>query len=242
MEFLQIMPIRDALFLAFPKSRGRKLEVYLTPIGRKVCLRHGTSDVMCLQNVFLDQEYETPFSVDPKVLIDGGANIGLTTLYFSQKFPKAKIIAIEPEPSNFEILKKNCGDLPGVVLVNAALWPTERTLVIQDSSVEKWAFSVAEGSNLSSSELVKAITIPELLRKYNLEYIDILKLDIEGAERELFKEGAESWLGAVGQIIIELHDRLKPGCAFAFYSKITQYPFDQTTKADNVFVNLRITA
>jgi FkbM family methyltransferase len=236
------MSIRDALFLSFPKSVGRKLEVYLRPVERKVCLRHGTSDVMCLQNVFLDQEYETPFPADPKVVIDGGANIGLTTLYFSQKFPKAKIIAIEPEPSNFEMLKKNCGDLPGVVLVNAALWPTERTLVIQDASVEKWAFSVGEGSSLSNSESVKAITIPELLRKYDLEYIDILKLDIEGAERELFKEGAESWLGDVGQIIIELHDRLRPGCAFAFYSKIIQYPFDQATKADNVFVNLRITA
>jgi hypothetical protein len=72
-----------------------------------------------------------------------------------------------------------------------------------------------------------------------VEHIDILKLDIEGAERELFNLGAEAWLGAVGQIIIELHDRFVPGCAFAFYAKIANYPFVQSVRADNVFINFR---
>lgn len=239
MNFRRIMSTRDALLLAFPKPKGREFGIHLTPIGRKVFIRHGTSDIMCLQNVFLDREYDTPFPVDPKVIIDGGANIGLTTLYFRQKFPEAKVIAIEPESSNFRMLRKNCAGLTNVYLLNAALWPTERSLVIRDSTAEKWAFSVIEDSDPSNAESVKAVTIPDLMRKFNLKFVDVLKLDIEGAERELFNEGTESWLGAVGQIIIELHDRFNSGCAFSFYSKITHYPFNQATKADNIFISFR---
>jgi len=233
------MPTSHALRLASPKARPCQLEIYLTPIKRKVILRRGTSDLFCLQNVFLDQEYTTPFQVDPRVIVDGGANIGMTTLFFSQKYPRAKIVAIEPESSNFEILKKNCSGLSNVVLIHAALWPTDQDLVIQDPTLEKWAFSVDVKKNGSGSELVRAVTVPALLRQLGIEYIDILKLDIEGAERELFKEGTESWLGSVGQIIIELHDRIVSGCASAFYSKIARYPFNQATRADNVFINFR---
>lgn len=242
MRLRRIMPTRDALRLTFPKAKTRELGIYLTPIKRNIIVRRGTSDISCLQNVFLDQEYETPFRVDPKIIIDAGANIGMTTLFFSEKYPGARIVAIEPEASNFAILRKNCAGLPNVTLIHAALWPTEQALVIQDSSAEKWAFSVIEGKNSTGSQPVKAITIPVLLRELGVKHIDILKLDIEGAERELFNTGAESWLGTVGQIIIELHDRFISGCASAFYAKITRYPFIQAIRADNIFVNFRTVA
>jgi len=235
----RIMRTMDALRLTLPRAKTRELEIYVTLIKRSIVIRRGTSDLWCLENVFLDQEYKTPFQVDPRVIIDAGANIGITTLFFSQEYPRAKIIAIEPEASNFAILKKNCSGLPNVVLINAALWPTEQALVIQDTAVEKWAFSVTGEKNSTGMEQVKAVTIPSLLRQLGVEHIDILKLDIEGAERELFNLGAESWLGAVGQIIIELHDRFIPGCAFAFYAKIANYPFVQSVRADNVFINFR---
>jgi FkbM family methyltransferase len=235
----RIMRIKDTLRLTFPKGKTRELKVYLTSIKRNIVLRRGTSDIWCLENVFLDQEYKTPFQVDPKVIIDAGANIGMVTLFFSQKYPQATIIAIEPEASNFAILRKNCAGLPNVTLINAALWPTEQALVIQDSAADKWAFSVTEGKKLADLEPVKAVTIPGLLRQLGVEYIDILKLDIEGAERELFNIGAESWLGAVGQIIIELHDRFISGCAFAFYAKVTHYPFIQEIQGKNIFINFR---
>ena len=157
----------------------------------------------------------------------------------AQRYPHAKIVAIEPETSNFELLKKNCGDLPNVILIHGALWPYDQDLVIQDPKLGNWAFSVAERKNGNGLEFVKAITIPALLRQLELNYIDILKLDIEGAERELFEGGTESWLGSVGQIIIELHDRLVVGCASAFYSKIARYPFAQATRGDNIFINLK---
>src|SRR5215469_16248345 len=97
MRLRQIMPTGDALRLSFPRSKQKELEIYLAPIKRKVFVRYGTSDVYCLKNIFLDEEYLTPFDVDPKVIIDGGANIGMSTLFFSQKYPGAKIVAVQPE-------------------------------------------------------------------------------------------------------------------------------------------------
>ena len=231
--------MRDALRLTVPNGKAREIKVYLKTIGRNVILRRGTSDLWCLQNVFLDQEYDTPFPVDPKVIIDGGANIGMTTLFFSDKYPRAQIIAIEPEVSNFAILEKNCGALPHVNLINAALWPTEQALAIKDSTAEKWAFSVTGGINESDEEAVKSVTIPEIFRRFGISHIDILKLDVEGAERELFRNGAEAWLGSVGQIIIELHDLLVSGCAHAFYGKIARHQFVQDIQGKNIFVSFR---
>ena len=233
------MSTRDALRLTFPKGKTREVKIYLTPIKQNIVLRRGTSDIWCLQNVFLDEEYRTPFRVDPKVIIDAGANIGMATLFFSQQYPDAKIIAIEPELSNFELLKQNCSALPNVTAIHAALWPTEQALVIQDSKAAKWAFSVTEGESPAGLEPVKSVTVPGLLRHLEIGHIDILKLDIEGAEKELFSRGAESWLGTVGQIMIELHDRFVPGCAHALYSRIADYPFVQEIEGKNIFINFQ---
>ena len=80
---------------------------------------------------------------------------------------------------------------------------------------------------------------PRTLKSIGGKAIDILKLDVEGAERELFNRGAEDWLGAVGQMIIELHDRFVPGCAYAFYSAIGRYPFVQEIEGKNIFINFQ---
>lgn len=233
------MGLRDAIRLSLPNRKPRELKVHIATLNQNVFLRHGTSDVFCLLNILMDREYETPFVVNPKVIIDAGANIGIATLFFSNKYPQAKIVAIEPEASNFGILTKNCGSLPNVILINAALWPTAHGLAIQNAGAEKWAFSVVEEQKSPGLGSIRSVTIPDLMRDWGIEYIDILKLDIEGAERELFNAGSDAWLGCVGQIIIELHDRLKPGCAHAFYKEITRHRFVQESLANNIFINMR---
>ena len=85
---------------------------------------------------------------------------------------------------------------------------------------------------------MSAVTIPGILREMDAARIDILKLDIEGAEYELFKTGAESWLGAIRQIVIELHDRYRPGCSQVFYAAIGRFPFAQEIRGENIFIKL----
>jgi FkbM family methyltransferase len=232
------MSLKEVVRLALTPKTGREIKIHLSPSGHDVVLRCGTSDLPCLEKVFRMQEYKTPFPIEAKVIVDAGANIGMATLYYSQVYPKAKIIAIEPESSNYKMLVKNCGNLPNVTLIEGALWSRERHLVIQNPNAEKWAYSVAEVRSPSESRAqdVRTVTVPGIMKSLGVDYIDILKIDIEGAEYELFNNGAQTWLGAVRQIVIELHDRFRPGCARSFYSSVGLRPFIQEIAGENTFI------
>jgi len=216
-----------------------EIQLRLARSGREVALRLGTTDMQCFEEVFLDQEYKPPFPIKPKVIVDAGANIGMTTLYYAQIYPDARIIAIEPEPSNFEMLVKNCGNLANVTLVKGAIWCEDRQLKFENPMAEKWAFSVVESRESSPSDLqdVMALTVPGIMNRIGADRIDILKLDIEGSEVELFRSGADAWLGTIRQIVIELHDRLRPGCAQSFYSAIGRRVYSQESRGQTIFIN-----
>jgi FkbM family methyltransferase len=236
--FLELFRWTDALRLMVKMGRKRaETDVFLRRVNRRVTIRPGTSDFHCISKVFVHEEYAIPFeATNPRLIIDAGANIGLTTLYFSARFPDAKIIAIEPESSNYELLVRNCAGMTNVTPRHAAVWNTDTPLQIENPDAEKWGFKVTPGAHTGSA--IKALTIPQILAQSGHDTIDILKLDIEGAERELFCNGCETWLPHVTMIIIELHDRYIPGCSHAVYSKLCQLPFQQEVRGENVFLLL----
>jgi hypothetical protein len=121
--------------------------------------------------------------------------------------------------------------------MQAALWPIERSLTISDHDNGEWAFFVTERSATDSTNEVPSITIKQILQKIAVDRIDLLKLDIEGSERELFSS-AETWLDKVECIVVELHDRWRPGCAKAVYSALVTRDFIQETRGKNIFVRL----
>jgi FkbM family methyltransferase len=231
-----ILNPRDALFLARPQSEsGKQLDVYLKPLGRTVSIRSGGSDLACLDQVFRQHEYASPYSIEPRIIIDAGANIGAASLYFAQRYPQARIIAVEPDPSNYDLLVKNCAAYSNVTTVQAALWFENTTVNFLEPDAEKWAMAV--GSSNDDCGTVKAVTVPELIKTYGLDRVDLLKIDIEGAELELFSNDP-SWLDRVEYMAVELHDRFKPGCSAAFYGALAGKPFDQEIVGENVFVRL----
>jgi len=235
--FRRVMKGSDAMRLALLEDAPQKIEIFLTNIGKGISLRGNSTDVACFEKVFLGNEYRLPYELSPRLIIDAGANVGMATLYFASRYPNATVVAIEPELSNFRMLQRNCAGLDNAVLVRAALWPDNGKLKI-NSSNEAWAFSVSEiGSSATSSE-VPAITIDDLLRRFDVSKIDLLKLDIEGAELELFSRAAANWIDRVEHIAIELHDRIRPGCAQAFYSSLASREFLQEVKGENIFVRI----
>ena len=235
----RVAGLKQAVRVALAEKCNGEIRFSLCRSGRNVMLRSGTTDMTCFEKVFVDEEYKWPFQTKPRIIVDAGANIGMATLYFSQTFPEARIISIEPESSNFNMLVKNCGQLPNVTLVQGALWSEERNLMLKNPQAEKWAFSVAEASSStpSGSHEVVALTIPGILKRLGTDHIDILKLDIEGAELDLFRNGAEAWLGSIRQIVIELHDRYRPGCAQGFYAAIGRRTFAQENRGESIFVS-----
>lgn len=184
-------------------------------------LRIPTSDIPTYKQVFINKEYDFFVTKQPMVIVDAGANIGLASIYFANKFPDAKIIAIEPEASNFEVLKKNVAQYPNIVPVHAALWDKNETINLIDPGLGKWGFMTV-GNESPESEIgknchvVPAMTVKKIMQDNDLKKIDILKIDIEGAEKEVFRD-TSSWIESVDSIIVELHERMKEGCNRSFY-------------------------
>lgn len=146
--------------------------------------------------------------MDPKLIIDAGANIGYSSIFFANRYPKARVIAVEPERSNYEMLVKNAGPYPHIVPIDAAVWPKKAHLETENPNAKKWSIRIQESSSVGSSP-VESVTIEEIFQNYSencSENIDILKLDVEGSEKDIFESSYKFWLDRTN-IIIELHDR-----------------------------------
>ncbi|HSE27296.1 MAG TPA: FkbM family methyltransferase [Gemmatimonadales bacterium] len=186
-------------------------------IGRvTLVVRAGTSDIEVAGSVFGDGEFEPITAPDCRLILDGGAHIGASALHFARRYPGATVVAVEPERENYELLRINTAGCPNVVPVRAALWSCEGTLDLWDRGTGPWGYTVigaARGWELLG-QAVPAVTIGALLRRAGWQSIDILKLDIEGAEKEVLLSAAE-WIARVRVVIVELHEDIQPGATDA---------------------------
>lgn len=184
-------------------------------------LRVPSTDVPVFKQIFVERHYDFRVAKPPEIIVDAGANIGLASIWFANRYPDARIIALEPEQSNFELLRANVGPYPQIVPVQAALWHRNEEIRLIDPGLGKWGF-MAEAQPAAGDlrgdlcDTVTAVTVDRLMADHGLRRIDLFKIDIEGAEREVFSDAA-SWICRVDAIVIELHERMKPGCNRAFY-------------------------
>jgi len=221
------------LFFKIKFGRVRKLK--LPNIKAPVSLRHQTSDIPAFYQVIVDEQYEIGLK-NPQVIIDGGANIGLFTLQMKSKFPDTKIICIEPDPENFKMLKENTAAYKDVFCENCGIWNKDTRLKVYDKyDMGKWGM-VVEEDLLDGS--IPAVSINAILRKYDIAYIDILKLDIETSEKQVFSDNFEDWLPKVKTIIIELHDHIDAGCSKPFFAAINRSfsNYKYSTKGENTII------
>jgi FkbM family methyltransferase len=201
--------------------------------GRRVRLafRRSTSDRVVFQQVFIAGEYDhSCLPTHARLIVDAGANVGYASVFFSRRYPTANVLAIEPEESNFRVLSRHVRVLPNVRPMKAALWHSPGRLHIINPTDQKWSFRVAESAKGS----VPAITVEDILRSQDQD-IDILKIDIEGAEKELFENGADVWLPRVRTLILETHDRFKPGCSSAVDDTLSRFEHRRYRKGENEF-------
>ena len=209
--------------------------------GADLSLRIDDSDIRVFKQIFVDNEYDSLNLPDvAKTIIDLGANIGLSALFFIKKFPTSRIVAVEPDAVNFSIMEKNLEKFSkSVSFLQAAIWPTDGEVSLVEegddhSSLGAWGYRT-EASNGNSGLSVKAVTIPTIMKQYGMDFVDILKVDIEGAEYELFEKNYEDWIDKVGLIIIETHDRFKPNSE-AMVRKALNGRFDELPmKGENLF-------
>lgn len=202
-------------------------------------LRLPSSDVSCYEQVFIDKEYDFSVERQPEVIVDAGANIGLASIYFANRYPEARIIAIEPEKDNFELLRKNVTPYPNITPVQAALWNRNEEINMLDPGLGEWGFMAEERESgneppVNARHSVSAMTVDGIMKDHRLEKIDILKVDIEGAEKEVFSD-TSSWIDMVDSLIVELHERMKAGCNRSFYCGTEGFEHEWT-QGENVYL------
>jgi len=231
-------------FVLFLKIKFLKnIELSLSGYPFKVYLRGGTSDEAVFNQIFIKREYEIrdiTKDSSPNFIIDGGANIGLGTVFFKKLFPNAKIIAIEPSEENFKLLKANTSFYNDVHLLKGAIWDKEQNLNVGDKYKQGY-FSLVVSEDFgddNTKETTPSFTIQGLFEKFGIQQLDILKLDVETAEKQIFTSNYESWLGKCKYIIIELHDIMLKGCSQTFFNAIHQSigNYSMYIKGENIVI------
>ncbi|MFN3876511.1 MAG: FkbM family methyltransferase [Flavobacteriales bacterium] len=208
------------LRLVWLKSRksGRLARISSPRTGGAVWVRPGTSDMAIYDQIVL-QPY-LPRDRRFSTIIDCGSNIGLTVRYLAAAYPLARIVAVEPDESNFAMLQRNCEGMANISCVKAGIWPVAGSISIQKDGLGPSAFRTVQGAGGAQ---VAAVTIPQLMERYGMDRLSLLKIDIEGAELELFSGPDNSWIDRVDAISIELHDSWRPGCGDAFFKAIAPW-------------------
>lgn len=154
----------------------------------------------------VDQRYRDILaSGERPVILDAGANIGIASVWFANRFPEAVLLAVEPDPRNAEIARMNTEHRPNVRVVEAAIGSTPGSVTLEVVSDKGWGTrtTLAEAGTpvMPVSDLIDLVERGKLL---------IAKIDIEGFESELFCQNTE-WVDEAAAIIIEPHDWMLPG-------------------------------
>lgn len=174
--------------------------------GRTIYLRKKSVDSEVFDYVFVEK-YHRPFKEvgNPSpVILDLGTNVGLTVVDFKMLYPGAKIYAYEMDKENYDMAVKNCDGLQDVFLFNKAVW-VNSGFVEYDKNVNDDAYKIDVSSGNSGNKIqVATISIDDIIAKNNLTVIDYVKMDIEGAEYEIFQQET-NWLKLTREIKIEVH-------------------------------------
>src|SRR5262249_15125175 len=147
--------------------------------------------------IFLERGYQCLDSIrDPQLIIDCGANVGFSAAFFLTRHARAKLIAIEPEKSNFHLLKRNVARFGSRVrTIHGGVWSHRCGLKVERLGYRdgrEWSVRVRESQPGERTD-IEAFDVGSLLSQSGCDRISILKIDIERSELEVFKNGNLDW-------------------------------------------------
>jgi FkbM family methyltransferase len=183
-----------------------RVKVRPSGYAHPIRFRRVGTDRKVLSQMLVRREYAPVSHLDDvRLILDCGANIGLSAYYLLHCYPEARLLAIEPDPANCALCRENLAAFADRAMVlEAAVWPENRVLRIIPESRKDGAWSL-EVEPWAGGD-VEGLTIPEILRRAGASGpIDLLKVDIEGAETEVFGNAA-AWLHRTRNIAVELHN------------------------------------
>jgi FkbM family methyltransferase len=188
-----------------------QMQFKLPQMANPVAIRTGMSDMQVFHDIFIWGEYSFLKPVAERTtVLDIGANVGYSSTYFAGIYPKCEVVAVELMHSNFEQLSRNTAFLgKRITTLEAAVWSHNDGVSIADDTFrdgDAWSHHASEAKDGKS--LVPSITMFELMQKHAMPRVNICKIDIEGAEFELFATGNRRWVDNCDVILLEIHEDL----------------------------------
>jgi FkbM family methyltransferase len=180
--------------------------IYVHRFGKttRLFMGHG-SDESVLLEVFVEEQYRVSRS-DVRVVVDLGGNVGFSAIYFAMRFPQATIFTLEPDPTAFRRLLQNVASFPGIRPFPLAAAAENGSLTLYSNTGSTMSSSVHRRSQHLESRQVEAITLDEFVRQQRIDAVDILKIDIEGAEFDVLR--STLCLDRVRFVVGEVHEDL----------------------------------
>jgi len=221
-RLLEEVPLPTLLRIFIYNRLGKRRLVSVRVSGKAVHVRTSTPDLEVALST-LGGEFDCLRLAYPRshkgLIVDAGGYIGTAAVALAEMYPEATIVSIEPAQDNFEVLVKNTSRYGNVFPRSAALVPDAATgqVGLMSRGTGEWGFTVVENPEdrpATFVDNVDTVTFDGILREYGFERIMICKMDVEGAEYELLRRS--DWLEETDVLMIELHERIVPGCEHAF--------------------------
>lgn len=225
------------------EARGTLVRADVPELPHPVYLRAQSTDRDVLKQVFVKRHLDFPVTHEPRFIVDAGANIGLASVLLARRFPDARIIALEIEAGNYALLRRNVAPYPNITPRLCGLWSHQTRLAIANPDAQDWGFRAEESRDTApalrsaaaddavavmvsgATDTVPSVSVTDLLAEAPFGQIDLLKIDIEGAERDVFGHGADAWLDKVRTLAVELHEWFAPGSNAAVEGAVAGHGF-----------------
>lgn len=185
-------------------------------------------------------EYDIKLEDKFDSILDLGANIGLFTVLYAANYPEKKIIAVEPETSNFQLLKKNTKRFKNVICIQQGVWYRDayckvypgRVIVSPSNTYSEGSFYIGE-CDKTDKGAVRAQSIESLMREYSIEKC-FVKMDIEGAEQEIFEQEDLQWIDKCYMLAMETHEWIfKNDLDLVIIKKMREYGYKYRELGEN---------
>jgi FkbM family methyltransferase len=193
-------------------------------------LRSGSTDFRNFVQIFQNGEYDFPMPFTPRTVLDLGAYIGFAAIFLAHRFPDAEIVCVEPSASNFRLLTLNTGAYPNIRCINAGVWGESSPLQFSQYTPGDWGMHLT--ASAPDGDSVPGLSLPAILERIKWSTVDLLKCDIEGAEREVFATARPLISTSVNCCAIELHEQAAPGATAAVAGCFSNAAFEYTRSGE----------
>jgi FkbM family methyltransferase len=209
-------------------SKNELRNVRLESFKLSLWVRRNPADIDAFEKIFVLRQYEVPFPGEPAAILDLGGNIGLSAVWYALKYPKTTIVVLEPEASNYQLLLRNVAPFKNVFPLQAAIWSRTGHFKISNPTERPDGFRMIPCESGKPGAIV-GYDVAGLATKFGRSF-DYVKVDIEGAEKELFAPGCAGWLQDTRLLVAEFHgdDLLKMSLP-----EIHRFPFSSRKIGEN---------